>query len=171
MAGLSALSRLALLGGALALLTPFLLPRAASVPGLARVKEAAVALGEGLGQGLGLSWAGAKGGTAKKKKRKPKVYTKKQLAAYQGDSKVLLLAVLGKVFDVSKGRKYYGKGGGYSGFTGRDGSRAFQTGDFTDKGLTDDLEGMTYEHLAAVEGWRKYKKTRKCVLFVCSKAL
>ena len=38
----------------------------------------------------------------------------------------IYLAVLGRVFDVTKGADYYGPGaGGYSGFAGRDGSRAF----------------------------------------------
>ena len=40
-------------------------------------------------------------------------------------------SILGKVFDVSKGAKHYGKGGAYRGFTGRDASRAFVSGDFT----------------------------------------
>lgn len=42
------------------------------------------------------------------------------------------LSILGEVFDVSKGAKHYGRGGGYQGFTGRDASRAFVTGDFTE---------------------------------------
>ena len=48
---------------------------------------------------------------------------------------------MGEVFDVTKGARHYGKGGSYSFFTGRDGSRAFTTGDFKD-GLTDDLNGL-----------------------------
>ena len=55
----------------------------------------------------------------------------------------LLLAVLGEVFDVSKGAKHYAPGMGYSFFTGRDGSRAFVTGDFTEAGLVDDLTGLS----------------------------
>jgi len=44
-----------------------------------------------------------------------------------------------QVFDVTKGRKHYGPGGGYSFFSGRDGSRAFVSGDFTE-------EGVCYSH-------------------------
>lgn len=41
-------------------------------------------------------------------------------------------SIVGEVFDVSKGEKHYGKRGAYRGFTGRDASRAFVTGDFTE---------------------------------------
>lgn len=43
-------------------------------------------------------------------------------------------SILGEVFDVSKGEKYYGKKGAYKGFVGRDASRAFITGDFSEVG-------------------------------------
>ncbi|KAJ0807086.1 putative cytochrome b5-like heme/steroid binding domain-containing protein [Helianthus annuus] len=35
------------------------------------------------------------------------------------------------VFDVTKGKSHYGKGGGYNHFSGRDASRAFVSGNFT----------------------------------------
>lgn len=43
-----------------------------------------------------------------------------ELLLYTGtkDSKGLCLAILGQVFDVEKGRKHYGPGGGYRFFTG-----------------------------------------------------
>ena len=46
--------------------------------------------------------------------------TKDELAAYDGtdDSKGIYLAILGQVFDVSKGKDYYAKGGGYGFFSG-----------------------------------------------------
>lgn len=33
---------------------------------------------------------------------------------------------------MSKGKKHYGKGGAYEGFTGKDASRAFVSGDFSE---------------------------------------
>ena len=54
--------------------------------------------------------------------------------------KPIYLAVMGKVFDVSKGRRFYAEGGGYSFFTGIDGTRAFVSGNFTKEGLRDDIE-------------------------------
>ena len=41
-----------------------------------------------------------------------------------------MLALLGVVYDVSRGKEYYGPGGGYSFFAGRDASRAYVTGKF-----------------------------------------
>lgn len=41
-------------------------------------------------------------------------------------------SILGEVFDVSKGAKHYGKGGPYEGFTGKDASRSFVSGDFSE---------------------------------------
>lgn len=48
------------------------------------------------------------------------ILTPEELSKYDGmkGSKGLYLAILGKVFDVSKGRKHYGPGGGYHFFTG-----------------------------------------------------
>ncbi|KOB73978.1 putative cytochrome b5 domain containing 2, partial [Operophtera brumata] len=62
------------------------------------------------------------------------VFSEDQLSNYNGlvEDK-LYLAVLGSVFDVSKGAKYYAKGGSYHYFVGKDGSRALVTGDFTDE--------------------------------------
>ncbi|CAN0392758.1 unnamed protein product, partial [Ectocarpus sp. 13 AM-2016] len=51
-------------------------------------------------------------------------------------------SILGEVFDVSKGAKHYGKGGAYESFTGKDASRSFVSGNFTEAGLTDDLSGL-----------------------------
>jgi Cytochrome b5-like Heme/Steroid binding domain len=39
-----------------------------------------------------------------------------------------------QVFDVTRGRKHYGPGGGYSFFAGRDGSAAFVSGAFNETG-------------------------------------
>ena len=90
-----------------------------------------------------------------------KVFTKDELAKYgadKGGDKVYL-AMLGRVFDVSKGKKHYGKGGGYSFFSGRDGTRAFITGEFDDKGLTDDIKGLRSEDCFALADWvRFYEK-------------
>lgn len=46
------------------------------------------------------------------------LFTKELLSQYTGDSEKLYLSILGEVFDVSQGKKHYGKGEGYHGFTG-----------------------------------------------------
>ena len=48
------------------------------------------------------------------------LYTKNELSKYDGgiDSPGLYLAILGRVYDVSAGKKHYGEGGGYAFFRG-----------------------------------------------------
>lgn len=48
------------------------------------------------------------------------VFTRNQLALFDGsrNSKPVYLALLGRVYNVEKGRKHYAKGGGYSFFSG-----------------------------------------------------
>ena len=55
-----------------------------------------------------------------------------ELRRYDGSpgSPGLMLALLGVVYDVQRGQEYYGPGGGYSFFAGRDASRAYVTGKF-----------------------------------------
>ncbi|XP_021307376.1 membrane-associated progesterone-binding protein 4 isoform X2 [Sorghum bicolor] len=52
--------------------------------------------------------------------RKPRLWTVEELSPYNGTNEGLpiLLAILGSVFDVTKGRSHYGPGGGYHHFTG-----------------------------------------------------
>ena len=52
------------------------------------------------------------------------------------------MSVLGSVFDVSARTETYGPGGSYGFFSGRDGSRAFHTGQFDQDGLVDRVEDM-----------------------------
>ncbi|XP_071453223.1 neuferricin [Hetaerina americana] len=92
--------------------------------------------------------------------------TSEQLKRY-GSSKTkgkLYLSILGQVFDVTKGKMHYGVGGGYSFFTGRDASRAFVTGDFTETGLSDDVLNLSPQELRALKKWHNfYEKEYKFV--------
>ena len=87
-----------------------------------------------------------------------RLFTKNELAAHgpNGPLKPILLAVLGRVYDVGKAPDYYGPNGGYNFFAGRDGSRAYVTGEFNEKGLTDDLEGLSPFQIGEVDGWTKF---------------
>ena len=40
--------------------------------------------------------------------------------------------------------------------TGRDGTKAFVTGKFTEKGLIDDISGLTPEQIQELEDWLKF---------------
>jgi hypothetical protein len=68
-------------------------------------------------------------------------------------------AVWLQVFDVSRGAKHYAPGGGYAGFAGRDGTRAFVSGEFTEEGLTDDVAGLSDEDAAGVIYWRDFYRS------------
>ena len=58
------------------------------------------------------------------------VFTKEDLSHYDGTdaSLPILIAIKGRVYDVSEGKDYYGPKGGYHFFAGRDGTRTFTTG-------------------------------------------
>ncbi|KAK8234001.1 hypothetical protein HDK77DRAFT_462110 [Phyllosticta capitalensis] len=73
----------------------------------------------------------------------PVLLTDEQLKGYDGSdaSKPIYLALNGTIYDVSAGRHFYGPGGGYSFFAGRDAVRAFVTGCF-DTDLSPDLRGV-----------------------------
>jgi hypothetical protein len=63
---------------------------------------------------------------------------------------------LGEVFDVTAGAVYYGPGGGYHFFAGRDATRAFSTGDFTEEGLVANLNGLSDEAMLGLENWARF---------------
>jgi len=77
------------------------------------------------------------------------VLTQKELAQYDGSDpkKNIYLAIKGEIFDVTAGRPYYAKGGGYGFFSGKDASRAYTTGCF-ETHLTHDLRGLSKQQLA-----------------------
>lgn len=61
----------------------------------------------------------------------------------------------GDVYDVSQGAGWYGKGGSYHHFAGKDAARAYVTGCFQDH-LTHDVRGLTSEQLKGIEHWKKF---------------
>uniref|UniRef100_A0A224XVH9 Putative heme/steroid binding protein n=1 Tax=Panstrongylus lignarius TaxID=156445 RepID=A0A224XVH9_9HEMI len=88
-----------------------------------------------------------------------KLFTKQELSSFDGTNRKLYLSILGRVFDVTKGRKYYAPGEHYHGFIGRDASRAFITGDFSEEGLTDDLSNLLLSDLMGLKDWlKRYEK-------------
>ncbi|TXG57768.1 hypothetical protein EZV62_015597 [Acer yangbiense] len=87
-----------------------------------------------------------------------RLFSVEELALHNGtdDSIPILLGILGSVFDVTKGKSHYGKGGGYNHFAGRDASRAFVSGNFTGDGLTDSLRGLSSSNVKSVVEWRDF---------------
>ena len=72
----------------------------------------------------------------------------------------LYLAILGEVYDVSKGGKHYQRGGRYEFFVGKDASRAYVTGDFKND-LNDRIDDLSEAQVADLfNKWKKfYEKT------------
>ncbi|RKP27413.1 cytochrome b5-like heme/steroid binding domain-containing protein, partial [Syncephalis pseudoplumigaleata] len=86
--------------------------------------------------------------------REQRVFTEDDLRKYTGEdpSLPIYIAINGEVFDVTEGRGYYGPGGGYHFFAGRDAARAYITGCF-DTHLTHDLRGLSGAQIKQLDGW------------------
>ncbi|KAL5730141.1 Membrane-associated progesterone-binding protein 4 [Ranunculus cassubicifolius] len=89
---------------------------------------------------------------------RPRLWSAEELSIYNGTdtSLPILLAILGSVFDVTKGKSHYGQGGTYNHFTARDASRAFVSGNFTGDGLIDSLNGLSSSEVKSIVDWRDF---------------
>ncbi|GAB2233433.1 hypothetical protein Droror1_Dr00002656 [Drosera rotundifolia] len=76
--------------------------------------------------------------------------------------KPLLMAIKGQIYDVSQSRMFYGPGGPYALFAGKDASRALAKMSFEDKDLTGDITGLGPFELEALQDW-EYKFMSKYV--------
>jgi membrane-associated progesterone receptor component len=95
----------------------------------------------------------------------PKVfrtYTPRTLLPFNGEGTPIFFAVRGRVFDVSNGRNFYGPGGPYSNFAGRDASRGLACHSFDTDMLTEDLDGpldnldgLGPGEMEALQGWEE----------------
>lgn len=92
-----------------------------------------------------------------------RTFTPHTLLPYSGEAGApVYLAVRGRVFDVSSGRNFYGPGGPYANFAGRDASRGLACGSFDEDMLTKDLDGpldtladLGRDELEALQGWEE----------------
>lgn len=94
------------------------------------------------------------------------IFTKEELSKYDGteESLGLYIGIYGRVYDVSNGKDHYGPGGSYSFFAGCDGTRAFVTGEFNEKGLVDDVTEFDSSRLLDLLTWVEfYEKTYRFV--------
>ncbi|XP_075446102.1 neuferricin [Ascaphus truei] len=84
--------------------------------------------------------------------------SREELSRYHGGpgSPGTYLSVLGQVFDVQKGHKHYGPEGSYSFFAAKDASRAYVTGDFTEKGLVDDVSELSPLEMLHLNNWLSF---------------
>lgn len=91
-------------------------------------------------------------------------FTVAELLQYDGkqaDGRVLV-AVNGSVYDVTKGKRFYGPGGPYAAFGGRDASRGLATFSVTssDKPEYDDLSDLTPMEMESVREWEAQFKEK-----------
>jgi len=92
-----------------------------------------------------------------------RVFTPSTLLPFNGkDGAPVYLAVRGRVFDVSPGRNFYGPGGPYQNFAGRDATRGLACQSFDGdmltkdlKGPLDDLKGLDADQLENLQGWEE----------------
>ncbi|THW45999.1 cytochrome b5 [Aureobasidium pullulans] len=92
-----------------------------------------------------------------------KTFTPPDLEPYNGRNNMpVYLAVRGRVFDVTPGRNFYGPGGPYANFAGRDASRGLACGSFDEDMLTKDLNApldtlsdLGDEETEALRGWEE----------------
>ncbi|XP_051138153.1 membrane steroid-binding protein 2-like [Andrographis paniculata] len=90
--------------------------------------------------------------------------TGEELKQYDGTdpNKPLLMAIKGQIYDISQSRMFYGPGGPYALFAGKDASRALAKMSFDDKDLNGDLTGLGAFELEALQDW-EYKFMSKYV--------
>ncbi|KAI9762157.1 MAG: hypothetical protein M4579_000637 [Chaenotheca gracillima] len=92
-----------------------------------------------------------------------RTFTPPTLLPFSGANNTpIYFAVNGRVFDVSAGRNFYGPGGPYENFAGRDASRGLAKGSFDEDMLTENLEGpidsledLSPDELEALRGWEE----------------
>ncbi|XP_014232223.1 membrane-associated progesterone receptor component 2 [Trichogramma pretiosum] len=90
-------------------------------------------------------------------------FTVEELRPYNGtgpDGRILV-AVNGNVYDVTKGARFYGPGGPYGAFGGRDASRGLATFSVVPgKDEYDDLSDLQTEEMNSVKEWEEQFKER-----------
>ena len=98
-------------------------------------------------------------------------YTASELAHYDGSDpqRALLFAVSGDVYDVGRGRAFYGPGGPYSMFAGKDCTRALAKMSFEPEDFTGDTDGLTQDERDKLQDWietlsGKYDKVGKLIV-------
>ncbi|KAK7311918.1 hypothetical protein RJT34_10390 [Clitoria ternatea] len=81
--------------------------------------------------------------------------TAQQLAQYNGTdpSKPIYVAIKGRVFDVTTGKNFYGPGGPYAMFAGKDASRALAKMSKNDEDISSSLDGLSDKEICVLNDW------------------
>ncbi|XP_030544462.1 probable steroid-binding protein 3 [Rhodamnia argentea] len=70
-------------------------------------------------------------------------------------SKPIYVAIKGRVFDVTTGKSFYGPGGAYAMFAGKDASRALAKMSKNDEDVSPSLEGLSEKEIGVLNDWEK----------------
>lgn len=84
-------------------------------------------------------------------------FTPQQLSQYNGSdpTKPIYVAVKGRVFDVTTGKSFYGPGGPYAMFAGKDASRALAKMSKNDEDVLPSLDGLSEKEIGVLNDWEK----------------
>lgn len=82
-----------------------------------------------------------------------RLFTEEELKRHDGSAEghPIYMAVKGVVFDVTRGKEFYGKGAPYNALVGKDSSRAVAKMSLDPADLTSDTTGLTEEQLESLE--------------------
>ncbi|XP_041827788.1 neudesin [Melanotaenia boesemani] len=82
-----------------------------------------------------------------------RLFTEEELKRYDGseEGQPIYMAVKGVVFDVTKGKEFYGKGAPYNALVGKDSTRAVAKMSLDPEDLTSDTAGLTEEQLKSLD--------------------
>ncbi|XP_008296497.1 neudesin [Stegastes partitus] len=89
-----------------------------------------------------------------KRATKPvRLFTEEELKRYDGtqEEQPIYMAVKGVVFDVTKGKEFYGKDAPYNALVGKDSTRAVAKMSLDPADLTSDTSGLTDEQLESLD--------------------
>eukprot|EP00439_Symbiodinium_sp_Y106_P007459 s3113_g1.t1 len=96
-----------------------------------------------------------------------RVWSVAELALHDGQdrNRPLLLAIVGEVYDVGPGARFYSPGEGYAEMAGKDASRAMSTGKF-DVDAVPSLQGFSEQQVSDVMQWRSFYRQHEEYRFV-----
>lgn len=83
--------------------------------------------------------------------------TLQQLKQFDGTdpSKPIYVAIKGRIFNVSTGNSFYGPGGAYAMFAGKDASRALAKMSKNEEDVVASLDGLTEKEIGVLIDWEK----------------
>ncbi|KAJ4707752.1 putative Steroid binding protein [Melia azedarach] len=84
-------------------------------------------------------------------------FTPEQLLQYNGTdpSKPIYVAIKGRVFDVTTASSFYGPGGAYAMFAGKDASRALAKMSKNEEDVSPSLDSLSEKELGVLSDWEK----------------